>query len=121
MKTILAVAALAVYMILVIGDFVLMPEAIFIPVSLALSASIFLGAPYAVRRFACAKPMPMPLALGATLSLVGIVYMLFAAITPEKLTLFAIICLLALNAVLALLCVVLLTQDKQGSNGGVAA
>lgn len=121
MKTILAVAALAVYMILVIGDFVLMPELLFIPVSLALSAGLFLGTPYAIRRFARADPMPMPLALGATLGLSAVAYLLFAAITPEKLQTFAIICLLALNGVLALLCLLLLIQEKQEPNGGVTA
>lgn len=121
MKGILAIAVVAVYMILVVGDFVHMPELVFIPVSLALSAGIFLGTPYVIRRFACAKPLPLPLALGATLSMVGVVYLLFAAITPEKLQTFAIVSLVGLNGVLALLCLLLLTQEKQDTDNGVTS
>lgn len=119
MKGFLTIAILTIYLILVAGDFILMPELLFIPASLVLSAGILLGTPYAIRRFASVKPLPLTWALAATLALLALVFLLFWTITPAKLHTFAIVSLVGLNGVFALLCLLLLTQEKQEQDDGV--
>lgn len=112
MKGILPVLGLAVYCVLAMGDFFFKPEMLFIPAALAVTGGLLLGAPFALRR--SLRPAPLSL-LGSAVGSAALLAVSAGALfvmTPEKLHLYAILQLFALNVALAILAGVILRQER---------